>query len=466
MTGCTPGPDYSRPKVDAPAAFIYNDKEAIETANTLWWKQFQDPALDALIAEALIHNKSVMIAAANVEKAAAVLMQIRSPLFPQIGYSGSGEKQRVSDSNALSALSVNNPKTAYQTLAGASWEIDLWGRVRRLSEAAQADLSASEEARRGVILSLVGSVAGSYIKLLGLDEQLFIAKRSLAAYGESVKLFENQFRHGQISQMTVEQARTQYETAAAEIPDIELQIAQMENTLSILLGRNPGHVQRAKTIHEIKLPAVPRGIPSDILVNRPDVRQAEQNLIAASAQIGAAKALYFPSISLTGNFGYASTELSDLFQGPSRVWNYGGSLTGPVFTAGAISGQVQQAEAVRDALLLNYELSIQNAFSDVENALVARQKIAEKIQAQERLVKACNEYVRLAKIQYHAGYAPYSTVLQAEQQLFPAELKYAQTRASLFASLAQIYLVTGGGWVTDADCMTGLSGCNLPCDKP
>ncbi|MFZ2630988.1 MAG: efflux transporter outer membrane subunit [Desulfosalsimonadaceae bacterium] len=457
MTGCTIGPDYFRPKVDAPAAFMYKDKEAVEIANILWWKQFQDPALDALIAEALSNNKSIMIAAANVEKAAAVLVQIRSPLFPQIAYSGSGANQRTSESNAVSAYSVNNPKTAYQTMAGVSWEIDLWGRVRRLSEAAQADLSASEEARRGVILSLVGSVAGSYIQLLGLDEQLFIAKRSLAAYGESVKLFENQFRHGQVSQMTVEQARTQYETAAAEIPDIELQIAQTENTLSILIGRNPGHVPRTKTIHAIKLPAVPTGIPSDILVNRPDIRQAEQNLIAASAQIGAAKTLYFPSISLTGNFGYASTELSDLFQGPSRVWNYGGSLTGPVFTAGAISGQVRQAEAVRDAALLSYELSIQGAFSDVENALVARQKIAEKIQAQERLVKAANEYVRLARIQYHSGYSPYSTVLQAEQQLFPAELKYAQTRASLFASLAQLYLATGGGWVDDADGMTGPS---------
>jgi outer membrane protein, multidrug efflux system len=462
LTGCTVGPDYVRPGVNAPAAFMYNDKEALETANTLWWKQFQDPALDALIAEALTHNKSVMIAAANIEKASAVLMQIRSPLFPQIAYSGSGANQRASESNTVLADFADNPRTAYQAMSGASWEIDLWGRVRRLSEAAQADLFASEEARRGVILSLVGSVAGSYIQLLGLDEQLAVAKRSLAAYGESVKLFENQFQHGQVSQMTVEQARTQYETAAAEIPDIELQIAQTENTLSILLGRNPGHVPRFKTIHEIKLPAVPKGIPSDILANRPDIRQAEQNLIAANAQIGAATALYFPSISLTGNFGYASTELSDLFQGSSRVWSYGGSLTGPVFTAGAISGQVKAAEAVRDAALLNYELSIQSAFSDVENALVARQKISEKIQAQEHLVKACNEYVRLARIQYHSGYAPYSTVLQAEQQLFPAELKYAQTRASLFASLSQIYLATGGGWVAGADRMTGLHKNDLP----
>lgn len=447
LAGCMAGPDYVRPAVDVPSAFIYEEKEAREAANTKWWKQFQDPVLDEFIDEALANNKNVRIAAANVEQAAAVLTQTRSALFPQIGYSGSGSKERASELGVTAVpIGVPNPQTSYQTLAGASWEIDLWGRIRRLSEAARANLFATEEARRGVILSLVSSVATDYIQLIGLDEQLTISKRTLAAYAESVRLFEVQFKYGQVSQMNVEQARTQYETAAAAIPQIETQIAQTENALSILLGRNPGHISRGKQINDLVPAAVPSGLPSDILVNRPDVRQAEQQLIAANAQIGAARALYFPAISLTGAFGFASSDLSNLFKGPARVWSYAGSFTGPIFQGGAISAQVKQAEAGKKAAVLSYESSIQSAFSDVENALVARMKLVEQIKAQDRLVRASSEYVRLAQLQYNGGYAPYSTVLQAEQQLFPAELNYAQSRASLLISLVNIYKAMGGGW--------------------
>ncbi len=452
LTGCMVGPDYVRPNVDVPASFRYEEKEARETANTAWWKQFQDPALDALIDEALANNKNVKIAAANVEQAAAVLTQVRSPLFPQIGYGGSATKQRLTEEGATPlSEAVPNPQTSYEVFANASWEIDLWGRIRRLSESARADLFATEEARRGVLLSLVSSVATDYIQLLGLDEQLVVAKRSLASYDNSVRLFELQFRYGQVSQMTVEQARSQYETAAATIPQIESQIAQTENALSVLLGRNPGPVSRGKKLHELTLPPVPAGLPSDLLANRPDIRQAEQSLIAANAQIGAAKALYFPSISLTGLFGFASSDLSRLFRGPARTWSYAGSFTGPIFTGGSVSGGVRQAEAASRAALGNYELTIQNAFADVENALVSRMKLGEQIQAQERLVRANSEYVRLSRLQYDEGYAPYSTVLQAEQQLFPSELNYAQYRASLFTSLVNIYKAMGGGWQTASD---------------
>jgi multidrug efflux system outer membrane protein len=297
-----------------------------------------------------------------------------------------------------------------------------------------------------VILSLVASVASNYIQLLGLDEQLLVSKQTLATYADSVKLFELRFKYGQVSQMTVEQARSQFETAAAAIPQVESQIAQTENALSILLGRNPGPVRRGKTINQLELPAVPAGLPSEVLTNRPDIRQAEQNLIAANAQIGAARALYFPTISLTGAFGLASADLSSLFTGSARVWNYAGSLTGPIFTGGAISSQVKQAEAARKAALYGYELTIQSAFADAESTLVARSKLVEQVQAQERLVMANSEYVRLARLQYDGGYAPYSTVLQAEQQLFPSELNLAQSRAALFISLVNIYKAMGGGW--------------------
>jgi len=455
LTGCMVGQDYLRPSLDVPATYIYEEKDAKETANTEWWKKFHDPVLDALIAEALINNRNVKIAAANVEQAAAVLIQTRSPLFPQIGYGGSGTKQRASESEATPIPpAVRNPQTSYQAIANMSWEIDLWGRIRRTSEAAQADFFAAEESRRGVILSLVASVAGDYIQLLGLDEQLRISKRSLDTYAESVKLFELQFKYGQVSQMNVEQARTQYETAAAAIPQIESQIVQTENALSILLGRNPGPIERGKMINELIPPPVPAGLPSDILFNRPDIRQAEQNLIAANAQIGAARALYFPTISLTGVFGFASSDLSNLFKGPARTWSYAGSFTGPVFTGGAVYGQVKQAEAVREAALFNYQIAVQNSFADVENSLIACMKLVDQSEAQARLVKAGTEYARLARLQYDGGYSPYSTVLQAEQQLFPSELSYAQSRALLLTSYVNIYKAMGGGWIMEAERLT------------
>ena len=454
--GCTLGPDYVRPKVDAPAAFRFEPATVAETANTAWWKQFGDPVLDQLIDTALANNLNVKIAAANVEQALAVITQTRSPLFPQVGYAANGEKARTPETALAQAIpNYPNPQTAYQALLTASWEIDLWGRIRRLSEAAQANMLATDEARRGVILSLVSTVAINYIALRGLDEQLAIAKRTLATYAESVRLYQLQFRYGQTSQMTVSQAQSQYESAAVQIPQIESQLAQTENALSILLGRNPGPIPRGKSIYDLALPAVPAGVPSALLERRPDLLGAEQSLIAANAQIGAAKALYFPTISLTGALGSSSADLSNLFKGPTRVWNYAGQVVGPIFTFGAVSGQVAQSEAAQQAALLNYQFSIQNAFADVDNALVANQKLKDQLTAQERLVAALSDYARLAKLQYDGGYAPYSTVLQAEQSLFPAELTLAAVRASVFTSVANTYKAMGGGWVSAADNLTG-----------
>ncbi len=455
LAGCLVGPNYQRPAVDAPQAFRYEIAEARDTANTAWWRQFQDPVLDDLIAEALANNKSVKIAAANVEQAAAALTQARSPLYPQVSVGAEAARQRATESGATPVPpTVPNPQTSHQLLAGASWELDLWGRIRRLSEAARANVFASEDARRGVILSLVASVANSYLDLRGLDEQLVIAKRTQEAYGSSVKLFELQFKYGQTSQMTVEQARTQYETASATIPQIEFQIAQTEHVLSILLGRNPGPVQRGKSITELALPEVPAGVPSQVLERRPDIRQAEQNLVAANALIGAARALYFPTISLTGAFGQASEELGDLFKGPARVWSYSGSIAGPLFTGGAIRSQVKQTEAAHQAVLIGYEAAIQSAFADIETALVAREKLVAQLEAQGRLVAASKEYARLAQLQYDGGVTPYFTVLQAQQALFPAELNYAQNRASVFTSIVNIYKSMGGGWVMEAEKLT------------
>ena len=457
LAGCVMGPDYSRPAVEAPKAFIYEPKDAADTANTDWWKLFGDPVLDSLIAEALANNLNLRVAMANMDQAAGVLTQTRSGLYPQVGYNGFAGRSRTTEAGVAAELSslVPNPASSYQALLSVSWEIDLWGRIRRLSEAARANLLGSDEARRGVILSLVSSVATNYLTLRGLDEQLIISNQTLTAYGESVRLFTLQFKYGQVSQMNVSQAESQYETAAAQIPQIESQIAQTENSLSVLVGRNPGPIPRGKSVYDLAVPTVPAGVPSDLLTRRPDLRQAEDTLIAANAQIGAARALYFPTISLTGAGGTGSAALNNLFTGPSRVWSYAGSIVGPIFTFGSVSGQVAQAEGAQQSALYSYRYSIQNAFADVENSLVASQKLLQQQAAQERLVAALKDYARLANLQYNGGYTSYTTVLQAEQSLFPAELALASLRASVFSSSVNIYKAMGGGWVVEADKLTG-----------
>ncbi len=468
LPACTMGPDYMRPAVDTPAAFRVPPtslppdppsslpKVDVTIASTpalatRWWKAFGDPVLDALVDDALAHNQNLAVAAANVDAAAAILTQTRSSLFPQVGYSGSAERQRVPETG-LAAIIPNypNPQNAYQALLTASWEIDLWGRIRRLSEASLANLLATDAARDGVVMTVVCGVVQNYLALRGLDQQLAVAQRTLGTYAESVKLFELQFKYGQISQMNVAQVHSQYETAAAQIPQIETSIAQTENALSVLTGRNPTSIPRGKTIAELTAPGIPAELPSSLLAQRPDLVQAEQQLVAANAQIGAAKALYFPTISLTGALGSSSGALHDLFTGPMRVWSFAGQFTGPIFTAGAVSGQVAQAEAQRNAALANYTLSIQNAFADVDNSLVAYDRLREQWAAQTRLVAALAEYSRLAKLQYDAGYVPYSTVLQAEQSLFPAELNLAAIRTSMLNSSVNVYKAMGGGWVTAA----------------
>jgi multidrug efflux system outer membrane protein len=456
LASCMVGPDYQRPEVPVPATFRYEPKAVAQTPDVEWWKAFGDPVLDGYMVEALEHNKNLQVAVANVEQAAGILTTTRSPLFPQVSYQGTGVRQRFSEQSVVPVAGrfIENPQTSYQVLAGASWELDLWGRIRRLTESARANLLATDDARRGVVLSLVASVATTYLQLLGLDEQLAVAQRTLDTYGQSVKLYELQNKYGQVSKMQVEQARSQYETAAAQIPAIRTQIAQTENALAVLLGRNPGPIARGKKLEALALPAVPPGLPAELLERRPDLMQAEQQLVAANAQIGAAKAQYFPTISLTGALGSASTQLSDLFKGPAGIWSYGGSIVGPIFTGGAIAGQVAQAEAQQRAALANYELAIQNAFADVENALAANANLGDQLAAQQRLVRALSEYARLARLQFNGGYTSYTTVLQAEQQLFPSELNLATIRAQLYGSLVNIYKALGGGWVEKADALS------------
>ena len=457
LSGCLLGPNYERPAVDAPPAFRFAESDAKDLVNTAWWEQFQDPALNALIATALADNKDVKIAAARVEQFLGQFVTTRSQLFPQVAAGFDAQRQRVPLGSTQLPSGVGPVFNQFQATLSASWEIDFFGKLRRQTEAARANLLASEEGRRATILTLVASVASSYVNLLSLDRQLDIAKSTAASRAASVNVFQLRFSGGEVSQMELAQSQSEYEASLATIPQIEVQIAQQEDALSILLGHNPGNIARDRELDDLALPAVPAGLPSELLERRPDLRQAEQDLIAANALIGAARALYFPSISLTGLFGSASTRFSSLFTGPARVWSYAGAVTLPIFTAGGIGGQVKQAEAQQQQALFQYQKSIQVAFQEVADALVSLQKTREQLVVQGSQVDALRTYARLARLRFEGGYTSYIEVLDAERSLFNAQLSYAQTQGVVFTSAVSLYKAMGGGWVTDAEHMTSTT---------
>lgn len=450
LAGCEVGPDYQRPNSNIPKEFRFEIKNVQDTANTEWWRQFDDPALDALITTALANNWTLQTAAGQIEQAAGVLMSTRAGFYPQLGYSGAAERDRFSQRVVPLPPGTTNPQNLFQGILDSSWEIDLWGRIRRQTEAAKAGLVGAEEARRGVVLSLVASVAISYVQLRSLDAQLETSEETLKAYADAVQYFTHQFRYGEVSMLNVQQARAQYESAAAVIPQLQAQIGQAEDALSVLIGSDPRPIMRGKTLVAMSLPAVPAALPSELLERRPDVAQAEQNLIAANAQIGAAEALYFPQISLTGAFGAASSQLDDLFVGPARIWSFAGAATGPIFTGGNISGQVIQASAVQKQTLADYEYTIQTAFADVSDALIGFQKGMEQLAVEQRLVAANKAALRLAWLQYNEGQEPYLTVLIAERDLYSSQIAESQTRGNAYANLVNIYKALGGGWVAKA----------------
>ncbi|HMC45715.1 MAG TPA: efflux transporter outer membrane subunit, partial [Caballeronia sp.] len=455
LSGCLLGPDYQRPVVDTPPAFRFAESDAKDLVNTAWWEQFQDPALNELIATALADNKDVKTAAARVDQFLGQFVTTRSQLFPQVAAGFNAQRERVPLGTQLPG--AGPVLDQYQATLSASWEIDFFGKLRRQTEAARANLLASEEGRRATILTLVASVASSYVNLLSLDRQLDIAKSTVASRAASVNVFQLRFSGGEVSQMELAQSQSEYQASLASIPQIELQIAQQEDALSILLGHNPEVIVRDRELDDLALPAVPAGLPSELLERRPDLRQAEQDLVAANALIGAARALYFPSISLTGLFGSASGQFSSLFTGPARVWSYAGAVTLPIFTAGSIGGQVKQAEAQQQQALFQYQKAIQVAFQEVADALISLQKTREQLVVQGNQVDALRTYARLARLRFEGGYTSYIEVLDAERSLFNAQLSYAQTQGTVFTSTVSLYKAMGGGWVTDAERMTATT---------
>jgi multidrug efflux system outer membrane protein len=444
LAGCAVGPNYTRPPVTTPEQIRgqTGPSEAASLADEAWWELFHDDALKSLIGEALRNGYDVRLAAWRVEEARANAGIGRSAFFPEVQADGGWSRSRRSGFSSP----VSEPVNLYDVNLGLSWEIDLWGRIRRLNEAALARYLASEEARRGVLLSLASEVATSYFQLRELDQELEIARRTTVAFRETHDLFNRRLEAGAASALETSSAEASLASTAARIPDLERQIVAQENRLAFLLGRNPDAIPRGATLTDQLLPPeIPAGLPSDLLQRRPDLRQAEQELVAANADVGVAKADFFPTISLTGAFGGVAPQVSDLF-GQGRTWSVGGGILGPLFQGRRLKNQQRAAVARWEQAKVGFEQSVTNAFAEVSTALVAYRRLADVETEQARAVAADREAVRLANERYRAGLSDYLEVLQAQQQLFPAENALAQTRFGRLASLVQLYKALGGGW--------------------
>lgn len=458
MAACSVGPNYKRPAVAVPASFRGvgpaeapvspdSNNSSSNTAAALgdeqWWEVFQDKELQELIRTALKNNYDVRIAATRVLQAQAQLGITRADQLPTLDVGGTVTGTRSPQIGPIPSYQL----TQGQLSASAAWNLDFWGRYRRATEAARATLLANEWAQKEVMATLVANVASSYFQLRQLDLQLEISKRTLGSRRDSLELTKTLEEHGINNLLDVRQSEQLVYTAAAEVPDLERQIALQENALSILLGNNPGDIPRGlKLTEQPHAPELPVGLPSALLERRPDIRQAEQNLIAANAQIGVARAAYFPQITLTGNAGYESAKLTDLFQGPAGVWTLTGALTQPIFEGGRLKSGVRLAEAQHEQLLLTYQQTIQDAFRNVSDALVAYRKYREFRIQQQMLVESAQDAARLSDVRFKAGTTDYLEVLTNETNSFTAELTLAQAQGNELTALVQLYLALGGGW--------------------
>lgn len=451
LTGCAVGPNYKRPGIAAPPEFRHADAppSAESIADAKWFDLFRDEALTALIKEALSDNFDVRIAAERVLQARAALGATRSQLYPQIGLGAEFEAARSSTAGLNTFIPPGTNTAASITQAGftVGWEIDLWGRIRRLNESARAQLLATQEARRGLQTTLIGDVSSTYFQLRELDLDLEIGRKTRDIAENSLKLINTRHTGGAATGLDVSQGQQFLYTATAQIAATERAIGQTEDALSLLLGRNPGDVLRGKPLEAFAVPPqVPAGLPSSLLERRPDIRQAEQSLISANAQIGAAKALYFPQISLTAFLGGQSRALSDLFSNAARLWDVISSASQPIFTGGRLRANVRISEAQQQAALLNYQRTIKSGFREVSDALIDFKKTSEQRTQQELLVKALIESTRLSTLRYRGGLDSYLQVLDAQRNLFSGQLLLAQLRRQQLVAVVQVYRALGGGW--------------------
>ena len=457
LASCTLGPNYSRPPVETPASWRDNTALDNSIANLPWWELLRDPVLEELIRTALSQNKDLRIAAERVVEARALYGFTKADLYPRVDLTGDGAYLRGSERGLNPVPPGADTETEFYRLsADLAWEIDFFGRLRRATEAQYALLLSTEEARRGVVIALVSDVARTYVELRDLDRRLGIARRTLTSRAEYRELARIRFEGGVTSEIDFRQAEAEYHRVEGTVIDLERSIAQKENEISVLLGRNPGKIPRPPPAEEIRTPpAVPAGLPSELLERRPDVREAEEILVASNARIGEAKALLFPRIALTGSFGFESTEIDQWLTAPAQAWSIGGSLLQPIFNAGQNRRRVEISESQQRQALYAYEKSIQAALREVEDAIVGYRKGGELRVSTTARASAERKVLHLAEVRYRGGVAAYLEVLDAQRSLFNAELDESQSIRDQLISLIRLYKALGGGWTPEAPKETG-----------
>lgn len=447
LSGCVVGPRYQRPATNAPANFRFATNRTTNSLADLPWRNvFPDPKLQELINTALTNNYNLQQAVALVEAARYAAIAARSPLYPQIGYGGDVGRGRNTLYNSPAVLNGETASSALVTL-NAAWEIDFWGRIRQLSRAAKAQYLATDEARRSLTITLIADVATAYFQLLDLDQELEIQRSATNAYAGTYRIFNDRRINGVASKLETDRAAASLATAASAIPQLEIQIAATENQINILLGRNPGPVSR-DSLNDQPQPQseIPVGLPSDLLRRRPDVLESEQLLIAANATVGANLANFFPQIGLTTFLGRASPELSAFTAGSGNLWNVGGTLAGPLFTGGQLRAQYHGSQAQFTAAKAAYQQSVLTAFQEVANGLVTRQELATALLFDQEAVAALSSSVTLATERYMNGKSSYYEVLQAQQELYPAQVAQVQAQSGEWIAVVQLYKALGGGW--------------------
>ena len=454
LTACTLGPNYKRPQVAIPANFRtpapLPESEAASLADLKWFEVFKDPVLQDLIRAALARNYDLRIAVANVEAERANLGITRSNQYPNVTAGGNVDVTRLSRNGSLalppSFVGSQDRTWGEATLNLLSFEVDIWGRLRRATEAARANLLAAEENRKAVVTTLVSDVSTNYFTLRELDYELEIAQHTLGTRQESLRLIQTRQGGGVATLLDLRQGEQLVYSASETIPELQQRIEQTENQISLLIARNPDAIERGHGLTEQELPEVPAGMPSALLERRPDIRAAEENLIAANANIGVAKAAYFPQVSLSGFLGGQSTQLASLFNGPNTAWSFVPQITQPIFTAGRLKSGVRLAEAQQQSATAQYEKSIETAFTEVSDALVAHDRLRESRVEQEKLVTALQDRTRLAYVRYQGGVDTLLNALDSDRDLFQAELALSQLRLNELLSVVQLYKSLGGGW--------------------
>lgn len=446
MAGCVVGPDYRKPAIDVPNQFRSQIavSDAASFADLPWWSVFRDERLQGLIKSALANNNDLKVAVARIEQARATVAEVQSEGKPQVGYEATAGAQK--------SLVVQPPGSSEGLVYGAvsgvltvAWELDIWGRIRKATDAAQANLLGQEDVRRAVVLTLVSDLATDYFQLIELDRELAIAEESAGVYKSTLNLFTLRFEAGRDSELPVERAQSAYQSSAANIQDLKRRIAEQENAISTLAGANPGDIQRGATLSAQSVPETPLGTTTALLQRRPDILQAEQGIIAANAQIGVAVANFFPKVGLSALFGAQGVDASG-FLSSLGVWNLAISALGPIYSGGRLEAQLQQRQAFWDETVAAYKQKVLVAFQETANALAAQQTLVPRRSALEGQVNALRSSSDLALTRYQAGRASYFEVLEAQQELFPAEAELAQTQRDQLLAVVNLYRALGGGW--------------------